>query len=348
MTKTTIFNTNLDNLLELSIEDNNFPGINEEMSALFGDNPTISWAKFILTDDQPNENKVRVPKGEFDNLIKTGKLMPFKMAYAEPNEGHEDSYPMGVIAQLKKSGNQVVAIAALWRKEREADIEFLKTAIAEKRPVNVSWEILHEDSSIDENGIEDLIGTSLRGVTVVGRPAYAGRTPVLHVAAKDAKNDEQENSNSEETKLDELEKLQEKVSELENELEAKKSELAEKTTLLESQEAELASLREYKASVEEEKASAQKFSQIKELFKTAGVTKPDTYFDENREKLMAMNQEDLEFMLQEIVAFASVNKGEEDSSTKDDKNAEIPDITGNTGSEKPSIKELADELRKIH
>jgi hypothetical protein len=336
MTKSTIISTNIESLIESSL-DTEFSEIKEAFSATVSNNQTISWAKFILTDDQPNENKMRIPQEEFSNLIRTGTYMPFKMAYEKINDGHEESYPLGVIAQLKQSGNQIVALAALWRREREQDIEFIKTCIAEKKPVNVSWEILHEDSKIDEAGVEDLIGTSLRGVTIVGRPAYAGRTPVLQVASKDG-----QDSNSGGTTVEELEKLQLRVSELEGTLATKETELTAKDTLISEKEAELIELREFKSSIEQKEAALAKFQEIKELFSKAGITKPETYFDEKKETLLAMKKEDIEFMVQELVAFSSTQKN---ASKKDENGNEIPDLTGDAPTEL-TIKELAEALRK--
>ena len=338
MTKTIIISTNIESLIESPL-DTEFNEIKEAVSATVSSNQTISWAKFILTDDQANENKVRIPQAEFSNLIRSGTYMPFKMAYKQPKDGHEESYPLGVIAQLKQSGNQIVALAALWRREREQDIEYIKTCIAEKIPVNVSWEILHDDSKLDEAGIEDLIGTSLRGVTIVGRPAYAGRTPVLQVASKEG-----QDNNSEDKTVEELEKLQLKVSELEATLATKDTELSAKDTLITEKETELVTLREFKTSIEQKEAANAKFLEVKELFSKSGITKPDTYFEENKEKLLSMEKSDLEFMLQELVAFSSTQKT---ASKKLDENGnEIPDLTGDAPKDELTIQELAEALRK--
>lgn len=320
---------NTDTVIELSTDDE-FREIKDAVASTVSDNPTISWAKFILTDDMPNENKMRVPQEEFSNLIRSGTYMPFKMAYERPKNGHEESHPLGVIAQLKQSGNQVIALAALWIREREQDIDYIKACIKDKIPVNVSWEILHDTSTIDEAGIENLVGTSLRGVTIVGRPAYAGRTPVLEVASVEGSE-----TNSEEITVEELEELKAKVTELETTLATKDADIT-------ARDAEITSLKEFKASVEEKEAALEKFQEVKDLFKTSGITKPDEYFDTNKEKLVGMKKEDLEFMLQEMVAFSSTH--EEHSSTEEN-STEIPDVPGTLPKEL-DIKELAKELRK--
>lgn len=333
--KTTIFDINERNLLELSENDTEFAAIKEAYASSIGTNETLSWAKFVLTDDQPNGNKVRIPQEEFSNIIRSGVYMPFKMAYKKPKEGHEESFPLGVLAHLKQSGNQIIALAALWRRERKEDIDFLKTQIAEKLPVNVSWEILHEDSKIGDDGIEDLIGTSLRGVTIVGRPAYQGRTPVLQVASLDGST-----SNSEVNTLDELEQLKARVSELEAAIAAKDGELANKDNQIAEKETELAGLREFKASIEKKEAEAAKYADVKKLFSEAGITKPESYFEDNKERFLTMSKEDLEFMVQEMAAFSA-----QKADTKEDKSSEIPDLNGKTVDEL-DIKALAELLRK--
>lgn len=153
-------------------------------------NPTVVWAKFILTDDMRNGNGQRIPKEEFANLMKSGIHMPVKMAKGEIARGHDGSEPLGSITHLKEiqmpdGSSAIVALAALWGEERPADVTFIRQRFAEQNPVDISWEILYEDASYNEelNSI-DLFGTVLRAATFVGDPAYQGRTRVLSVAAK--------------------------------------------------------------------------------------------------------------------------------------------------------------------
>jgi hypothetical protein len=166
--------------------------INEELAKEeFGEafsainlNATISWIRFILTDDKPNKNKQRIPTAEFPNLIKTGIYMPIKMAKGEIPDGHDDSEPLGVITNLKIDGDKVLGLAALWHRERPGDIELLKKLSADGTPINLSWEILYRNSIKDIDGVEELHDVTLRASTIVGRPAYAGRTLILAIAAK--------------------------------------------------------------------------------------------------------------------------------------------------------------------
>jgi hypothetical protein len=99
----------------------------EEMaaSASISLNPNVAWMKFLLTDDQHNANKQRIPREEFANVLRTGLFMPLKMAYGEVSEGHDDTFPLGVMTHLKTEGNSIQALAALWDRERHS-VEFLR------------------------------------------------------------------------------------------------------------------------------------------------------------------------------------------------------------------------------
>ena len=158
----------------------------KELAASISDNSLISWTKFVLTDSSPNANYQRIPKSEFPSLVRTGVNMPLKMAAGEIRDGHDGATPLGVITNLTVEGNQILALAALWSAERPADISYIKEKLAAKEPVSVSWELLYTDSVFAE-GIEDIYGITLRAATVVGRPAYEDRTPVLAVAARSKK-----------------------------------------------------------------------------------------------------------------------------------------------------------------
>ncbi len=176
-----IFNTNSEFVLSLVDNDE----LDQEAEAAVVKNPASSWIKFGLTDDLPNENKQRVPQEEFVNLINTGVFMPLKMARGIIKPGHENSEPLGVITHLKKSGNKIVGLATVWNKERKEDVALLKELSRKKEPINISWEILYEDSKPSEqfDGVEDLLNVSLKAATIVGNPAYKGRTQILAMAA---------------------------------------------------------------------------------------------------------------------------------------------------------------------
>jgi hypothetical protein len=266
-------------------------------------NPAVSWARFILTDDQPNVNKQRIPESEFVNLMRTGTFMPLKMAAGQINDDHKDAIPLGVISHLKQVNNQVQGLAALWDRERPEDVKLIKERYANKQPLQLSWEILYGESTINEDGIEDLHGVNLRAVTLVGMPAYSGRTPIVAVAS--------ENSSITEEKKLELEQLQAELETVKASLTAKEEELTAMTV-------EVEQLREFKSSVDKVKADAEKLASIKQKFVEAGLEKSDEYFVEKHDMLFSLSNEALDFMIQELVSFAALaaTKVEATSSTK--------------------------------
>lgn len=314
--------------LIFDVKDFKFIDDDEEADASVSLNPTFRWCKFILTDDQPNKNKRRVPQDEFDNLIQTGIFAPIKMAVGEIKPGHDDSMPLGVITALKKENNYIQGLAALWSKERPEDVEFVKKSYDEGKPLQLSWEILYSELVAEDNGVEALKGTALRATTFVGMPAYAGRTPVLEVASTD----EEATTTLEEKDLDRIEELEAKVEEL-------TQSLATKTTELETVVAEKEALAQFKADVEKEQANSAKLLQIKTKFTEAGIGKDETYFTENSEKLLSLDENTLDFMVQELVAFAAAHKDTEDKSSTN----RVPNFTSDNTSF--NAKELGRQLR---
>lgn len=376
-------------------------------------NPLVTWIKFILTDDKPNANGVRIPKEEFSNLIRTGVYMPVKSGdFGREFLGHPNAWPLGTITHLKEEGDKIVGLAALWKQEREDDVISIKEAFDEGREINLSWEIAYSDEVVEDGGIRALKGVSLLGTTIVDQPAYEGRTPILAVAEKEeesekwtkayinglpdsaflyiepgGKKDKEGKTvprslrhlpyKNKEGKVDldhlrnaisrlgqlntgkdwlteelrqkllkkarkllekakkeesQMEDLEQKVVELTEELKNLKSQLEEK-------EKELSELREFKENIERIEAEIKKMEKIKEKFNEAGIEKPESYFEENREKLLGMDEASLEFMLQEMaVALAAAKE------TKEKEESSLPNFPSN-GSEKDPYK-IAKQLLK--
>lgn len=272
-------------------------------------NPEFQWAKIVATDSLPNANKQGIPEDEFINLIKTGINSPVKMARGKISLGHDEAFgnPIGTIANLTKEGNKLVALAALWKRERPEDISLLKELYKKGNPPQVSWEISYAYSEVDENGIEWLRNTILNGLAIVGYPAYQGRTSFVAMSSK-----------TEET-MDEFEELKKQFSQLKEELENFKTEasqkeksltdaLSEKEKIIEELNSQLEELKKYKEEVEAEKAKAEKLAKIKNKFVESGIEKPDEFFTEKAEMLLGMDENALEFMIQELVAFAELSK----------------------------------------
>ena len=183
MEKNTKINTDTTEVVCLISKEDVEIEFGEAAASVIGVDEVITWAKFTLTDDKPDANGQRVPAEEFDNLIRTGLHKPVKMAIGEIKDGHEDAHPLGTITNLTRQGNKIVALAALWNRERNDDIATVKDRVNSGKPVNVSWEILYGARRF-KDGVEDLLDTVLRAVTIVGMPAYKGRTQFLAVAAK--------------------------------------------------------------------------------------------------------------------------------------------------------------------
>lgn len=155
------------------------------------ENPITSKLKFVFTDDQPNGNGKGIPQSAFAGLIKSGVFMPLKMAQGGIAPDHSGAVPLGVISDLSevpsdgKNPAQLVGEAVLWSEERPEDVNFIKSSYASGNKLNISWEVLYSDSSTDDNGIEWYQDPIVQGATLVGIPAYEGRTPVLSVASLD-------------------------------------------------------------------------------------------------------------------------------------------------------------------
>jgi hypothetical protein len=154
----------------------------EAQAALFGDH--VMWLKFVFTDDGANANKQGIKRDEFPNIVKTGRLKPFKKAVGSFGDGHDGALPIGVIADLTEVENRIEGVAAIWEREFPDDAEQIRLAYASGEPMNISWELYYQDEEIDDKGVSWLKGVATRAATMVNVPAYAGRTPILALAAK--------------------------------------------------------------------------------------------------------------------------------------------------------------------
>jgi hypothetical protein len=298
----------------------------EAQASVFSKNKNVSHAKFVFTDDLPNANKQRVPQEEFDNIIATGTFMPIKMSAGKINDGHEESVPLGVISHLKQDGNKVIGLATLWLAERTEDINHLKEMVKENKSPQLSWELLYTNSTKNDDGIEDLHDIVVRASTIVGLPAYSGRTPILAISSK-AEN------NSEEIKVEE--ELKARIAELETELTTLKEALSQKDT-------ELVSLKEFKSAIELKEAEEQKIASIKTKFGEAKISKPDEYFTENREQLLKLDETSLDFMIQELIAYSTVTTTQASGRKPD-----LPQLPASDTEVKfNTTKEIADALKE--
>jgi hypothetical protein len=301
-------------------------------------NPTFQWAKIVVTDDQPNANKHRVPIEEFDNIIRTGIFAPIKMTESEISKGHQEAMgkPIGTITQLARVSNKIVALAALWKRERPEDIELLKKMYQDGAPPNVSWELSYADSEIKDN-VEDLHGISLNGLTVVSLPAYTGRTQFIAMASEDNdQSDDTDDQSGKEENIVNEEELKQTISDLE----AKVKELEDN---LSTKEAELTELKAYKQNIEAQELKASRLAEIRKKFEDAKIEKDEQYWDEKAETLLNLDDASLDFMIQELVAFAEKNASASDTEkTKKD----IPNFSNVKDTKDLEPKELGRRLRE--
>jgi hypothetical protein len=296
-------------------------------------NDSIKWASFVFTDDQPNENKERIPQEEFRNIIDTGVHMPIKMEQGNPNGNHPNSKPIGTITNLKQEDNKVVGIAALWKEEYPDSVKALEEAYAGGEALKLSWELYREPTAVDENGIEHFKGTRVKGITFVGNPAYAGRTNLLALAEKEDKTQE-ENKLTDTTTVD-VAALQAELADVKVQLEAANTALQSKETELETViSPELASLREFKQAAEAKDAKYNKMTERRKKLKEAGVDYSEEDFETKKEMLAEMDEAVFEFLVQERVAFSSTDK-KTTSASAEITNPAIPDLT-NANTDSPS------------
>lgn len=343
-------------------------------------NPYFQWAKIVVTDDLPNANKHRVPQEEFDNIIKTGIFAPIKMAESGISRGHDEAMgkPIGTISQLTKVGNKVIALAALWKKERPDDIEGLKKMFDTGLYPNVSWELSYAESSMEED-VEVLHGISLNGLAVVSQPAYEGRTAIFALAEKQNPLNkfldealeaipnltltdgtklstelvEQLTASVNElyTKIDNIltnedtsEKEEDKVDNetLTQKIAELESEVETLNKAIQEKDTTIGFLQEFKQTVEKEKADADKLGKIKERFDEAGIEKDDTFWTEKAELLLGLEDSALEFMIQELV----INKDK--SASTNEKKVAVPNVTKSKATKLDDAKSIGVALRQYN
>jgi len=318
--KITTFNVNSVKLIVDDLEIDQLAA-----SASISLNPNVTWLKLVLTDDKPNANRQRIPKEEYANVLRTGAFMPLKMAYHEISEGHEGTYPLGVLAHLKTEGESIHALAALWDRERNTDVEYLTKRYKEGQPIDISWELTYTEDQIEEDGVTALRGVAMNAATIVSMPAYEGRTPVIAISSTSSSN-EGDTDTMDTIELTEHQRLldEQKVS--------YEKQLQELTSSLESVKTELAELQpkyndvlSFKTEVEAERAKAEKLVSIKTKFNEAGLNVSEEYFSEREQAFLAMSGEQIDFFVQELIAaFSDKSAGESSASVSITSKTKIP------------------------
>lgn len=310
----------------------------KEVLASLSFNKTLKWIKFILTDANANANNQRIPKNEFQNLIRTGLYMPIKMAQGFVRDGHEFSVPIGTITNLIEREDHVEGIAALWGKEYPDEVKLLQEMSSGSKKPQISWEVLYTESK-KEGDVEVFEGIQLAAATVVGLPAYEGRTPILMVASKIKEG----GNSSMEIDEKELNELKTSVSTLTEERNTYKVGLETLQPQFDALKIEHDTLVAYKADIEAKIERETKLASIKKLFVDAGIELPADYFsdEEKTGKLLSMSVEQLDYIMKELVHFAPKTESASRHLGADG----VPNLTGD---DKTAMtpKEIAKALRE--
>lgn len=285
----------------------------ESHASVFGDH--VMWLRFVFTDDQANHNKQGVPRTEFANIIRTGKLKPFKkLSGGVIGPDHEGAIPIGAIASLEEVDNTIEAIAAVWEKEFPEDADQIRETHAAGQSLNVSWELWYQDEEVDDDGVAWLKDITTRAVTMVDNPAYAGRTPILAVAANKKGEAEAEAESAERPTLDEELKEGDSSMELEElkaQLKVKEEEL-DKVTVerdeakssldeLKGELKELEDLRQFKEQVEADRARQELLDKRFGSFAEAGIEMERDAFEAEADRWLGMDDEAFSFVLKMMV-----------------------------------------------
>jgi hypothetical protein len=271
-------------------------------SAAISLNPHVTWMKLVLTDDMPNANKQKIPRSEFANVLRTGVFMPLKMGYGEITDGHPNTFPIGTFAHLKTEANTIEALVALWNREREDDVDFLKERYETGKSIDVSWEVSYTDEKFDESDSSSaLLNISMNGAVIVGMPAYEGRTPVIALSSENKESTEQEGDNSE---MDEKEYTT-KIQELETQVADLKSKLSDSEAQINEMKPKYEVLAAFKANYDVEQEKASKIQLVKDKFSGSKLNITEEYLNDKLDTLVAMSEEQLDFFVQELSAFSA-------------------------------------------
>jgi len=273
-------------------------------------NPALGWMEFILTDALPNGNDYGIKADKFPSLAEAGLYMPLKMAEGGIASDHSKALPLGAIVSLVADDEKVSGKASVWKRERPNDYDLLMAMASADEPMHISWEILYSESTVDDNGVEWINDPSLTAATLVGSPAYAGRTPVLAVASLEEESEEEVVEEPETVEV-----AEEPVDE----------------PLSEDVIKELEELRNYKKDREKTDGEAELFdNRVAELVE-AGVNLSAEELNNNKEKWLSMDEAAFSFVV------SMLKEKEVSASTR---TVVVPDVSGD------STDKLVDIVRK--
>lgn len=256
--------------------------------------PLMKEVELILTDFEPNANKEGIPESEANNIIKTAKNTPIKIAVSESGYGgHTGAIPIGPITEVYMDTYEnrpvIKAKAMIWTDEFKDVYTLLKSEAGERDYVGTSWEVYYRDADVVD-GVSWLKDVTFAGTCVVDTPAYGNRTKLLKVAEK---------------------QMEKKLAELENALADKEA------LIVELQE----KVKEYEREAQERALAEKKHSIVSALVK-AGLT--ETEASSSVEAYMILPEESFKLILSQL------EKRQSQASKKDNEFPTIPNPTGST------------------
>jgi hypothetical protein len=151
-------------------------------------NPLLKSVELILTDFEANANKEGIPLSEVENIIRTAKFTPLKIAMSEDSyAGHKGAIPIGPITEVWQDTHEgkpvIKAKAVIWSDEFKDVYSLLKTEAGERQYIGTSWEVYYQTAD-EVDGTNWLKNVTFAGTCIVDAPAYGERTKLLKVAEK--------------------------------------------------------------------------------------------------------------------------------------------------------------------
>jgi len=155
------------------------------------DHPFIKEIEVVLTDFEPNANSEGITKAEIDNVIRTSRFTPIKIASSSTGfGGHTGAKPVGAIVEAfvdTYQGRDVIkGRAFIWKDEYPAVYDLLKSRADVDEFIGTSWEVYYT-SAEEVDGVRWLKDITFAGTCIVDNPAYGDRTPLLSVAEEKEK-----------------------------------------------------------------------------------------------------------------------------------------------------------------
>lgn len=319
--------------------------------------PYLKRVKFILTDDQPNENKQGIEYEDFPRIMASAVNAPIKMYYNRNNVGgHAGSFTIGHISAVAEhitdTGiHQILAEGVLYADEFPNEVDFLEKTFAEGNAPGVSWELRYKDSVL-KKGINWLKGAVTTAATFVRHPAYGTRTALLALASNQELDEEHlidelvALANSVSPSIDDnkggtAKVNEEELAKLQKELEDLKSQLASANAENESLKATVTSQGEV---IDGYKKTAVAEERLRKMT-DAGITLDAEKIEAKKEFLTALSEEAFAEYLSDLQAVQKASAAATQRAQAS-RTPEIPRLDGAVqGNSSTSIVELRERMR---